>query len=192
VSASDTARRLVEDVQRLGLHSASAVVERYAVAVEQTLGLDPPTDVTAPPDPGALVDVTARMAQAYLGLLDGLVGLVDRPRRPVEPLESVHVPATPPGGTGRVSLWVHNGTADPVEAVVRLGPLVSAEGVALPAGAATVAPAEVTVPPGGRAEVRLQVDVPDGHPLGTYFGLGLSPGARPVAVRLDVVEGRAP
>ena len=38
MNAADTARRLVEDVQRLGLYSASAVVERYAVAVEQTLG----------------------------------------------------------------------------------------------------------------------------------------------------------
>ena len=190
MSAADTARRLVEDVQRLGLHSASAVVERYAVAVERTLGLDPGPAVDAPPDPGALVDVSARMAQAYLGLLDGLAGLVGR--RPSEHVETVHLPPTPPGGASRASVWVHNGTPDPVEAVVRLGPLVSADGVALPTGAATVAPPSATVPAGGRAEVRLRVDVPGGQPFGSYFGLALSPAAGPVAVRLDVAEGGTP
>ncbi len=189
MNVADTARRLVEDVQRLGLHSASSVVERYATAVEQTLGLDPRVGATPPSDPAALVEATARMAQAYLGLLDGLGGLADRPARPGEALETVHLPATAPGASSRASLWVHNGSVDTVEAAVRPGPLVSPEGGVLPAGAANAAPASVTVAAGGRAEVELRVDVPGDQPSGTYFGLALSSGASPVALRLDVVEG---
>jgi hypothetical protein len=192
VSAGDTARRLVEDVQRLGLNSASAVVDRYAVAVEQALGLDPGADVTAPPDPGALVDAAARMAQAYLGLLDGLAGIADRRRPPTGDLEAIHLPTTLPGASSPVSVWVHNGTVEPVETPVRLGPLVSAEGTALPSGAAVAEPTSVTVPAGGRAEVVLRVDVPADQPPGRYVGLVLSPGVRPLALHLDVEDGAVP
>lgn len=184
MSAAETARRLVEDVQRLGLHSATSVVERYAVAVEQALGLDPRAGADAPPDPSALVDVSARMAQAYLGLLDGVAGLVGR--RPAGALEAVELPAAPPGGTSTATLWVHNGTVDPVEVRVRPGPLVSAHGASLPAAAVTVEPPSVTVWAGGRAAVRLHVTVPGAQPEGTYHGFALSPSAGPVALRLDV------
>jgi hypothetical protein len=186
VSAADTARRLVEDVQRLGLSSASAVVQRYAVAVERTLGAAPPVGGDGLPDPGTLVDTTARMARAYLDLLDGLAGLVGR--GPAGTMETVDLPASRPGGTGEVPVWVHNGTADSVEVAVRPGPLVSADGVALPAAAVTVTPSSVTVPARGRAELRLRVDVPDAQPAGTYFGFALSTAAAPVALRLDVVD----
>jgi hypothetical protein len=192
VSAADAARRLVEDVQRLGLHSASSVVERYALAVEQAVGLDPGAGVRPPTDPDALVDATARMARAYLGLLDGLAGLADRPGRPRRDLETVPLPATRPGASARVSLWVHNGTAGPVDAVVRIGPLVSAEGGVLPTEAAGLEPTSVAVPAAGRAEMRLRVDVPGDQPTGTYFGVALSPVAGSVVLRLDVVEGAGP
>ncbi len=192
MSAADTTRRLVEDVQQLGLHSASAVMGRYAQAVEEALGLDHPPRAASPPDAGTIIDDAARLAGAYLGFLDGLAGLVDRRSRPDARLETVHLPATPPGATSRVSVWVHNGTGEPVVGTVRVGPLVSAEGSELPVGAATVEPSSVTVPAGGRAEVVLRVDVPAGQRPGTYVGVGLSPGAAPVALSLDVVEEGSP
>ena len=190
MNAADTARRLVEDVQRLGLSSASAVVERYAAAVERTLGVAPPVGADGPPDPGTLVDATARMARAYLDLLDGLAGLVGR--GPARAVETLRLPASRPGGAAEVSVWAHNGTADRVEVTVRPGPLVSAGGVALPTGAVTLTPPSVTVPARARGELRLRVDVPDGQPTGTYFGFALSTAAAPVALRLDVVEGGPP
>jgi hypothetical protein len=193
VNAAEGARRLVEDVQRLGLSSASAVVDRYAVAVEEALGIGPSVGSTAAPDPGTLVEVTARMAQAYLGLLDGLAGLADAPRVRAEAgVETVRLPATPRGTSSRASLWVHNGTAEPVATAVRLGPLVSADGVTLRVGTATLESPTVEVPAGGRAEVLVRVDVPADQPPGTYFGLALAPGAGPLALRLDVQDGAAP
>ncbi len=192
MSAADGTRRLVEDVQRLGLHSASAVMGRYAAAAQEALGLGDGPRAAAPADPGTIVEDTARLARAYLGLLDGLAGLVDRRPRPDAQVETVRLPATRPGATGRASLWVHNGTPEDVVAVVRVGPFVSADGPTMPSGAVVAEPPAVTVPAGGRAEVTLRVDVPEGQPLGHYVGVALSPGTAPVALGLDVVEEAAP
>ena len=190
MSAADAARRLVADVQRLGLHSTSAVVDRYAVAVEQALGLDP--SVPTPSDGGLLVDAAARMAQAYLSLLDGLAGLAGAAPRATDRVEVVHLPAAPPGASTTVSVWVHNGTADPIDTEVRLGTLERAGGGALPDGALTVTPRAVAVLAGGRAEVVLRAVIPPGQPPGSYLGLALAPGAHPVALLLDVGEEAEP
>jgi len=208
---------LIADVRRFGLLSASSVVDRYIDLVDRLLGPDPlartdgservggpttrawfdgavrPGGTAASNDLGLLAEATARMAQAYVAMLDAAAHVVGAPATTgaADGAPAV-LPDTAPGGTAQVTLWLHNPTASDVcDVTVAVTSLVSPEGAAVPV--ASVHPTLLPVlAAGSSTPVRLvTVLAPDQAP-GTYHGLVLASADpdEPVAVRMRVVQPR--
>jgi hypothetical protein len=194
------ARHLIGDVQRFGLLSAAAVVDRYTKIVDRAVRADALASAPQLPDARAdawMVDSAARMAEACLRLLDGAAALIPaRPQTTAAEVERLVLSPTGSGFSSETALWVHNPTSSPVSAVnLHMTSLISSNGVSIPALAATFSPHRLDMVETGTArEVRLRVDVPADQPPGLYHGLVLSSAAPsgPITVRLDVLErGRA-
>ena len=184
---------LVGLVQSFGLHSAAAVVDRYAEIVDRVLSRDALTPPPVGPDDGAdgrLVDGAVRVAEAWARLLDTTTTLVldGAPRDAT--IESVVLPPAAPGRTTEASLWLHNTTSSSVPGLALRGTGLSASsGRGIPADAVALVPDRFGVLAAGTsAEVRLRVLVPVGQPPGRYHGLVMISAipSEPVALRLDV------
>lgn len=196
-TAASGVRDLARDVQRFGLLSASSVVDRYIDLVDAAVGRTPAT--AAPPaserpsrefedaDTTALVDSAARVAEAYLGLLDAAAqaatsasttaGLVLDPGRPGEVVRSL--------------LWVHNPGAEPTGAMtLTVGSLVAAGGASLAASRVDCDPSEVdSIDARGSIQLEFRVQVPNDQPPGTYHGIvvcSLAP-TEPMRVAVEVL-----
>lgn len=203
--AGHGARHLVGDVQRFGLLSAAAVVDRYQRIVDRAIAgaagsarsagsagsagsaAAPPLSADGLAD--GLADSAAGLARAALRVLDAAANLVEGPAATGR--DVLELPAAQPGATIEVSLWVHNPTASPATGVeVHVTDFVSGHGSRIAAEAVSFSPERVPrVAPGGREEIRLRLAVPTSQPAGRYHGVVLSsagPGDA-LAVRLDVL-----
>jgi hypothetical protein len=188
MTAPELAGRLIDQVQRFGLASASAVIDRYTAVAEAALGTDP----LRPPSLGSepFSEAAAQAGEAYLALLAGAAALADRTgQRP----EHIDLPPVAAGSSAHRAVFLHNGTGHPIaQACVRIGPFLSAASM-MPAEVATIQPAAVPLTPGASAELRLQVGVPAAQPPGDYFAIALVTGAEgPSVVRVEVLPGTAP
>jgi hypothetical protein len=196
--AADQARRLAAQVQRFGLASAAAVVDRYVGIVDSAIGgtvVDALTGAGPGADREAVLQSGAAVAESYLRVLDHAAnlaagqGLASSPPVP----DCVTVAATPPGGVGEATLWVHNPGAEAVTHLL-LGAtdLVCASGARLGSTALRTSPRVVDeVAAGGRVEVRLSVRVPADQKAGLYHGLLVVSGApdEPLPVAVEVAGG---
>jgi hypothetical protein len=205
--AAHGARHLIGDVQRFGLLSAAAVVDRYVELVDRAI-IDPLATGRPPDERDAawLVDGAARMTEASLRLLDGVAGMMPGGGPGGGPgatagdgaggSDGLVLPPTPAGSSTQTSVWVHNPTSSPTAAVdVYVTSLVASNGYSVPVAAVSFLPARVDpVPPGGGREVRLHVDVPADQPPGLYHGLVLSSVTpdEAISVRLHVSAGESP
>jgi hypothetical protein len=185
-------------VQRFGLASAAAVVDRYVGIVDSAIGatvVDALTGASPGVDPEALLQSGAAVAESYLRVLDHAANLASGQGPASSPPfpDRVTVAATPPGGVGEATLWVHNSGAEAVTHLL-LGAtdLVCASGARLGSTALRTSPRVVDeVAAGGRVEVRLSVRVPADQKAGLYHGLLVVSGApdEPLPVAVEVAGG---
>jgi hypothetical protein len=190
------AQHLIGDVQRFGLLSAAAVVDRYAELIDRATRDDsfrsrPPP--AAERGTGWMVDSAARIADTYLSLVDTTAELI--PNRAmadtaVPNMERISLPPTRSGFDSETSLWVHNSTSSSAAAIdLHMTNLISSNGVSIPAAAVSFSPERLdVVDPGTAREVRLRVEVPADQPAGHYHWLVLTSAAHsePIALHLDV------
>jgi hypothetical protein len=193
------AQHLIGDVQRFGLLSAAAVVDRYTEIIDRatrdaSFRLAP----LAADERGAdwMVESAARIAEACLSLVDAtaaLMGNTAMRNTAVPEMERVVLPSTRSGFSSDTSLWVHNPTLSSATAIdLHMTSLISSGGVSIPFASVSFSPERLdVVDPGTAREVRLRVDVPAGQPAGHYHGLVLISAApvEPIALHLDV-DGR--
>lgn len=185
--------KLADDVQRFGLLSAAAVVDRYRQLVDGAVapaeaGLVSGLELA---EPSWLVDRASRLASGYLRFLEAAAAAIP-PVDPVTAMEQVVVPAVPAGSGGEVSLWLHNTTAMASASIeIHCTALMSTGAGSIPTAAVTVTPERLDrLEPGSSAQLRLRVEVPADCEPGRYFGLvhhSLSPD-EPLAVELEVAE----
>jgi hypothetical protein len=189
------AQHLVGDVQRFGLLSAAAVVDRYTEIIDRAARDD---SFSLPPRPddettaGRMVDTAARIAEASLRLIDSTSSLIANIATPaaVPEMERLVLPATRSGFSCVTSLWVHNPTSIPEAGIhLHMTSLISSNGVSIPVASVSLSPERVDLVAAGSArEVELRVCVPADQPAGHYHGLVLSSSTpfEPIAVQLDV------
>ena len=186
------AGHIIGEVQRFGLLSAAAVVDRYAEIISRDMVRHPLADV-----PEALAGGTpgtgggaAAMLRAGLRSLDAAARLVSDAVG--SGTETLVLSRALPGAGVEASVWVHNRTSS-VVASVELGAtvLISAEEHTIPGDAVTFHPeGAVVLEPGTSQEVIVRVGVPEGQPPGLYRGLLTGSGAPDGAVALRLaVEG---
>lgn len=195
--AADQARRLAAQVQRFGLASAAAVADRYVGIVDSAIGgtVDALTAAATGADPEAILQSGAATADSYLRVLDHAANLASGQAlaSSAPSPDCVTVTATPPGGVGEATVWVHNSTSQAVtHLMLGVTDLVCASGARLGSTALRLFPPVVDeVEAGGRAEVRLSVRVPTHQEAGRYHGLVLVSGAPddPLPLALEVASG---
>lgn len=175
------ARDIVGRVQVLGLASAAAVAERYIETVDRYLaGREDSADGRAEQADGAGALALLRLEEATLRTLDLLTGGTAAPDGSSGPpaQDTLVLPPVPAGGCTDAALWVHNPSAAPVVASLRMTSLVSADGHELPP-ATVVVPSGggVEVDAGGSLEVRVRLLVPPGTPPGHFHGVVTSTAA---------------
>ena len=180
------AGHIIGEVQRFGLLSAAAVVDRYVEIVNREKVRHPLADV-----PGRLAGGTegagggaAAMLRAGLHALDAAAGLVSDAVAPET--ETLVLPQARPGADAEASVWVHNRTSSVVAAVeLRATVLISDTENTMPGDTVTFHPeGAVVVEPGTCREVGVRVSVPEGQPPGHYRGLLTGSGAPDGAVTL--------
>jgi len=189
------AQHLIGDVQRFGLLSAAAVVDRYTEIIDRATrddffspSLQPADETTA----GWMVDTAAQIAEASLRMVDTTSSLIANIAAPaaVPDMERVVLPVTRSGASCVTSLWVHNPTSIPEHGIhLHMTSLISSDGVRIPVTSVSFSPERLDlVDPGSAREVRLRVDVPADQPAGHYHGLVLISSApfEPIAIQLDV------
>ncbi len=189
------ARRLADDVQRFGLLSAAAVVDRYRQLVDRAiedvdLGEAIPGGLEST-DPSWLVDRASRLAGGYLRFLESAASALGSRPEP-DTIERVAMPPTRPGESAEGSLWAHNPTEGPAVIEVASTALVSVGGAVVPEDHVSLRPINaLPMEPGGKVEILLRIDVPSGAHPGRYVGLihMPDPGDDPVAVDLEVRAG---
>ena len=183
--------RLVADVQRFGLSSAAAVVDRYTSLVTTTLGNPAQRDSATPSggplaatETASIVEATALLAEGYLRLLDGVSALAGSPGAQVgtstagggQPdaatIAQVALPPAHAGESSTVPIWMHNPTPKPILGYgITLGGFLAADGCTIPAQSVSVTPGSVAAPAGGSAEFSIVVDLPIAQPPGRYAAL---------------------
>jgi hypothetical protein len=198
-AAERPGRSLVEDVRRFGLLSADTVVDRYVRLVDRAI--DGETAAAGPlaeilggpegldgPDTGGLAEGTARLATAWLHLLEATASLADRAAATATPVARLELPPTGPGLAVQGTIWVHNTTASTAPVELAVTTLAGPAGLIVPADAVSFAPVRVDpVPARVSTEIRVRVRVPDGQGPGCYQGLILTAAAeQPVLIRLYV------
>lgn len=190
------AQHLIGDVQRFGLLSAAAVVDRYTELIDRATRDESFRSAPLPADErgtGWMVDSAARIAEAYLSLVDTIAALISNRAMPdtaVPNMERLILPPTRSGFGSETSLWVHNSTSSSAAAIdLHMTNLISSNGVSIPASAVSFSPERLDVVDAGTArEVRLRVEVPADQPAGHYHGLVLisADPSEPIALHLDV------
>lgn len=167
----------VADVQRFGLLSAAAVVDRYVDLVDRALG--PPVlasrsvsddAAAAGPDLRLLAEATERMAEAYVAMLDAATQLLPGPTTAAVDAGHVALADTHAGGTAEGTLWLHNPTAQAVaDLSLAATALVTGAGTAVPL--ALDPPRLALLPAAASVPVRLRADIPSDHPSGLCWGM---------------------
>lgn len=187
------AQRLAEDVQRFGLLSAAAIVDRYEQLVDEAMG-DHEHDEGLPGglesvDPSWLVDRASRLAGGYLRFLESATSAIGSRARP-QGIERVPLVSGGPGEPAEGTLWIHNPTSAPIDHVeLTATALVSVDGRVIPAQAtAFQRTARGPVAASDSAEIRIVITPPPDTEPGRYFGLvHLDDGAdEPLAVDLEI------
>jgi len=197
--AARAVQHLVGDVQRLGLLSAAAVVDRYVDLVDGVLGGGPARSApgASSGDARGLAQSAASLTQAWVGLVEATAALLPgaggtgggAEAGTAEP-DEVRLPETAAGQVARGSLWLHNPTDHELAGVrVAATGLVAGDGSVVPASAVELDPCEVPrVAAGASVEVGVRVRVLGEQPPGWYHGvLVCSVAARqalPVALRV--------
>jgi hypothetical protein len=194
------AQHLIGDVQRFALLSAAAVVDRYTELIDRATREDSfPLAPLSPDERGSgwMVDSAARIAEAYLSLVETIAALISNRAMPdtaMPNMERLILPPTCSGFGSETSLWVHNSTSSSAAPIdLHTTNLISSNGARIPAASVSFSPERLDVVDAGTArEVRLRVDVPADQPAGHYHGLVLTSAApsEPIALDLDV-DGRA-
>jgi hypothetical protein len=194
------AQHLIGDVQRFGLLSAAAVVDRYTELIDRATRDDSLLAPVSADERGSrwMVDSAARIAEAYLSLVETIAALIPNraiPDTAVRTMERLILPPTRSGFGSETSLWVHNSTSSSAAAIdLHVTNLISSNGARIPAASVSLSPERLDVVDAGTArEVRLRVDVP-AEPAGHYHGLVLTSAApsEPIALYLDVDGGAGP
>jgi hypothetical protein len=190
------AQHLIGDVQRFGLLSAAAVVDRYTEIIDRATRADSFPLAPLPADHRRsdwMVDSAARIAEACLSLVDTTTELIANramPNTAIPPMERVVLPPARSGFSSETSLWIHNPTSSPADAIgLHVTTLISSNGVRIPVASVSFSPERLDVVDAQTArEVRLRVDVPADQPAGQYHGLVLISVAscEPIALHLDV------
>jgi hypothetical protein len=146
------AQHLIGDVQRFGLLSAAAVVDRYAELIDRATRDESFRSPPLPADErgtGWMVDSAARIADGYLRLVDTIAALVSNRTMPdaaVPILERLILPPTRSGFGSETSLWVHNSTSSSAAAIdLHMTNLISSSGVSIPAAAVSFSPERLDV-----------------------------------------------
>jgi hypothetical protein len=194
------AQHLIGDVQRFGLLSAAAVVDRYTEIIDRaTRDESFPLAPTSADERGAdwIADNVAQMVEAFLNLIDTTATLIPNRAMPgtVKPeMERLSLPPVRAGFSSEASLWIHNTTSSPAATIdLHLTSLISSTGVNIPLAAVSFSPARLDVVDAGASQkIRLRVDVPADQPVGDYHGLVLISAAplEPIALHLEVDHER--
>ena len=193
------AQDLIGDVQRFGLLSAAAVVDRYTEIIDRatrdgSLPLAPlPADER---ETGWMVDSAAQITEACVSLVDATAALIANRTMPdtaMPEMETLVLPPTRSGFRSETSLWVHNPTSSSAIAIdLHTTSLISSNGDSIPVALVSFSPDRLAVVGAGTAqEVLLRVDVPADQPAGRYHGvlvISVAP-LVPMALHLDV-DGR--
>lgn len=80
-------------------------------------------------------------------------------------------PTVIPGHVGRVLMMLENDDVGEADLTLYATDLVGGLGHRIPAAQVEVTPSSVTIPPGGSADVRIEIRVPSETPRGHYGGL---------------------
>jgi len=197
---------LMQDVQRLGFDTASAVIDQFRQMSELTMPgpsrreADAPADRPVPEGRGEamggavdrIVDASVDLMQASWEVFSSFIEASSQRRSAgVESpaVDHVVLPTTPQGGTAVGQLWLHNTTADEASVELHAGHLLRDDGSAIRAKSVTLDPARVdALEPGANCEIRITIVVPDDVPAGSYHGLVVA-STKPetlVAVSLEV------
>jgi hypothetical protein len=194
VTAPDRSH-LATEVQRFGLLSAAAVVDRYRHLVDRSIEAVDAGD-TMPgglesADSSWLIDRASRLAGGYLRFLESAISAVGS-RSDRAGVERVALSPTPPGGVAEGSLWLHNPTdvaTSPMQLTATC--LVDARGTEIGVeGISFDPPTAGPVAPGGMTRIRVRVAVPAGADPGRYFGLTHVAGSDvPLVLDLEVKTG---
>jgi hypothetical protein len=191
---AEKARRLIGDVQRFGLLSAAAVVDRFTEMVDEAVG-GSTSGRRASGDAERFVADTARLVEAYLRFLDSGAGLlaVKAEDGGGTATDRVVLPAIAAGGVAESTVWVHNTTAQPgLDISFHPSQLIGPGGAKIGRRATTVAPSRIErLEAGASSELAVRVEVPVDAAPGGYHGVILtsSPPGATIAVQLEV---RAP
>jgi hypothetical protein len=188
------------EVQRRGMDAAAQVIEGFLAGLA---GQQPPPGPAATADDGqdpGFAQLRASVARAldlYADLVrrsfEGYADLVEQglATRGVRlggagggPAELTVEGRT--GGRAAATVWLHNGTDRPAEAVLRLTGLSAHDGPVVPGAAACFEPALARVAPGASAPARLAVDL-EGVAPGVYRGHVLAAGLPDAALPLRLV-----
>ena len=192
MTAGAGARDLVGEVQRFGLFSAAAVVDRYAALVDRAIARDGWAPAGSDGGSGRPVDTAVQMAEAWLRLLDTTSALLRQEVPRESAAATLVLPAAGPGRLVEASFWLHNTTPSPAPGIdLHVTALVSSDGRAVPADAVVTVPERVDLLAAGTSrEIRLRVLVPAGQPAATYLGMVLTSAApaEPLVVCLEVRE----
>jgi hypothetical protein len=181
----ESLRGLLSDVQRMGLTTATAVVDRFSAMV-RTLGADV---AGGDPSPNVWVAAVRDLAGMAQGMFDA-VGLASTPSSVVE---TVVLPAVVPGAVATGRVWLHNTTAEAAHSLsLRYGQLIGSGSAMVPAACISLAPDDfLTAPPLTSVPIDIEIAVPGAQQPGTYHGhLVLSdPPGGAVGLRLIVTNG---
>jgi hypothetical protein len=179
----DTLRRLLDDVQRLGLATASAVIDRFSSMVRPLA----PSGATRAGGVGGAPGPPLWPVARHWGFVAPGVGPAAQPG-----IETVVLSPVAAGGLAGGTAWLHNTTgAAAGRLALRCTDLVGPGAALLPGGEVALAPAEVPeIGPGESVAVSIEVAVPTGQPPGTYRGLVVmsDPPGGAVALHLLVFE----
>ncbi len=187
-----TARRLVDDVRRLGLETATEVVRRYSRLMAPPGGRRQESGASAPDRFDRLTDSIVTASAAMLGVVQDLSDIAGALPADAGGRDRLDVAVPAPGDVGTATIWVHNSSGDDVAPVeLTASDLVGASG-RIPATAVWFEPGtSQPVAAGGSLPVPVRVTAPSGVVSGVYHGvvsaLGL-PGAV-LALRVEVGSG---
>lgn|GEM_PF-1739923 len=181
-----TGRNLVDDVRRLGIDVATEIVARFARMVaplDGGLGWGGGGDGRLAGDVSDAVKATLRVLEDLAEVAGRLVSDGSRTDR----VERLVVPIGATGGSGRLLMWLHNTTEEPVTGVTfDAVDLVGGAG-RLPGSVVSIEPAAIaTIPAGTSREMTVTVTVPVGTAPGVYHGLVVAPALPGAALALLV------
>jgi hypothetical protein len=182
---SEAAGHIIGEVQRFGLLSAAAVVDRYVEIINREKVRHPLAEIeTLAGDTEGAGGGAAAMLRAGLQALDAAARLVSD--AVTSETETLVLPRTRPGGDAEASMWVHNRTSSVVASVeLRATVLISDAENTIPGDAVTFHPENaVILEPGTSRAVSARVSVPKNQPPGLYHGLVTGSGAPDGAVTL--------